>query len=309
MVLGAGGKMGFHLCLMLKRALAELGDNRRLVAVSRFGSAGTRQSFSDAGIQWISADLSESEQVARLPDAENLFFLAGIKFGTASNKNLLRLMNEQLPMLIASRFARSRIVALSTGCVYSFVTPESGGSTEASPTEPPGEYARSCIGREQAFRDAAQSQGTCSALVRLNYSVELRYGVLVDIAQNVLAGNPIDLSTGHVNVIWQGDAIEHIIQCLPHASAPPFVINITGSQILSIRDIADWFAEQFATEPSFVGSEARTAWLSNAAKSHSMFGQPKVSVQSMIEWIADWIKAGGETLGKPTHFQTRDGNY
>ena len=265
--------------------------------------------FTAAGIQWTQADLSQPDQVAKLPNAANLFFLAGVKFGTASNTGLLQLMNERVPMMVASKFAGSKIVALSTGCVYSFVSPESGGSVEQSPTDPPGEYARSCLGREQAFVDAAANRGTRSALVRLNYSVELRYGVLVDIAQKVLAGQPIDLSTGYFNVIWQGDAIDHIIQCLPLASAPPLAINVTGSETLRVRDIAFELAKRFGVEAKLTGSEAPTAWLSNAAKSHSLFGPPKISVGSMIDWIADWLKAGGETLGKPTHFQTRDGNY
>ena len=309
LVLGAGGKMGFHLCLMLKRAIDHTSDGRRLIAVSRFQSAASRDRFRNAGIDTIATDLSDPRQVEELPTAVNVFFLAGIKFGTSANPELLRRMNEQVPALIARRFTAARTVAFSTGCVYSFTTPESGGSDEDSPTDPPGEYATSCLGREQAFREAAETQGTRSVLIRLNYAIDLRYGVLVDIAHKVKSGRPIDVSMGFFNAIWQGDALNQIIQSLPYASAPPAVFNITGAETYRVRDIANRFAEKFHTQAHFTGSEANTAWLSNASKSHAIFGEPATDLDTMIDWIADWIKRGGETLGKPTHFETRDGNY
>ena len=308
-VLGAGGKMGFHLSLMLKRACERIGHKEPIAVVSRFGSATTRGLFASAGFDVIPADLSRSENVRQLPPFENVFFLAGVKFGTTHDPDLLQRMNVEMPGTVADRFRDSRIVALSTGCVYSFTTPDSGGSTEESETNPPGEYAHSCQGREEAFNRAAREFGTRSSLIRLNYSIDLRYGVLVDIARDVLAERPINVETGYVNVIWQGDAIAYILQTLPHVSAPPLILNVTGEEILPVRDIVTRFAQRFRTEPLIAGTEQPTAWLSNAHKSHRMFGSPRVSVEQMIEWIADWLQRGGATLDKPTHFEVRDGDY
>ncbi|MCB1230909.1 MAG: NAD(P)-dependent oxidoreductase [Verrucomicrobiae bacterium] len=311
LVLGAGGKMGLHLCLMLQRGLKALGKDftQRVIAVSRFGSAETRSKFESRGIDTISADLSEPKSLAALPDAPNVFFLAGVKFGTSHEPDLLEKMNVQMPRAVAERFRDSRIVALSTGCVYSFVSPESGGSTEEDATDPVGDYAVSCLGREQAFRNAGEQWGTSTALIRLNYAIDLRYGVLVDIAQKVLAGQPVDVSMGYVNVIWQGDALAHTIQALPHASEPPFVLNVTGPGNLRVRELALKFGEQFRSSAIIVGEEQSTAWLNNASKAHAMFGRPEVGIEEMVEWIASWLEGGGETLGKPTHFETRDGKY
>lgn len=308
-VLGAGGKMGFHLCLMLQRALKTLERTERVRAVSRFRSVRSREEFENAGFEVHAADLSQADQLDRLPDTPNVFFIAGVKFGTSQDPALLQQMNVEMPRLAARRFRDSRIVAMSTGCVYSFCSPESGGSTEASETKPPGDYANSTKGREQAFFDAATDFGTRSALIRLNYSIDLRYGVLLDIAQKVLADEPIDVTTGHVNVIWQGDALAHTILGLDHVAAPPFVLNVTGPNVLSVRDLANSFGERFGRDVTFVGEEAPAAWLSNAAKAHSLFGPPDVSVEQMIAWIADWLERGGELLGKPTHFENREGKY
>lgn len=311
LVLGAGGKMGLHLCLMLQRGLeaAGRGDRQRVIAVSRFGSADTRARFETREIEVISADLCEPEQLAALPEAPNVFFLAGVKFGTSHESGLLEKMNVRMPRTVAERFRESRIVALSTGCVYSFVSPGTGGSTEGDATEPVGDYAISCLGRERAFREVGEKRGTPSALIRLNYAIDLRYGVLVDIAQKVLAGLPVDVSMGFVNVIWQGDALAYTIQALPHAGAPPFVLNVTGPGILRVRELARRFGERFGKAPVIVGDEQPTAWLNDASKAHALFGKPAVRIEEMIEWIATWLEGGGETLGKPTHFETRDGKY
>ena len=218
-------------------------------------------------------------------------------------------MNVLMPQLVAERFSVARIVALSTGCVYSFVTPESGGSREEDAMDPPGEYAVSCKGREQAFIDAANRFGTASALIRLNYSIDLRYGVLLDLATKVWRRETVDLSMGFVNVIWQGDAIAQIIRSLEHVTAPPFVLNVTGQDILSVREIADAFGTHFGCDVRYTGTPAPTACLNNSAKAAQMFGPPTVLVSQMIHWVADWVSRGGATLGKPTHFETRDGNY
>ncbi|MHC4875908.1 MAG: NAD-dependent epimerase/dehydratase family protein [Planctomycetota bacterium] len=308
-VLGAGGKMGFHLCLMLQRALQAAGRTERVRAVSRFGSVRSRDEFEAIGCEVLAADLSDVEQLQKLPDTQNVFFLAGVKFGTAHDPELLQKMNVTMPKLVAERFQNSNIVALSTGCVYSFVEPQSGGSTEDDPTDPPGNYANSCKGREQAFVDAAAEWGTKSALIRLNYSIDLRYGVLVDIAQKVLAGEPVDVTTGYVNMIWQGDALAHTVRSLRHVAAPPLVLNVTGPGVLRVRDLAVAFGERFGRDVQFTGEEALLAWLNNAAKAHDLFGLPSVDFDQMIDWTAQWLQQGGELLGKPTHFENREGKF
>jgi dTDP-4-dehydrorhamnose reductase len=301
LVLGAGGKMGLHLCMMARRCLDQLGRRDTVTAVSRWGDPAARGEFESNGIPTLACDLTSAQELASLPDAPNVFFLAGVKFGTANNPDLLRLMNVEMPRQVAARFSDSAIVALSTGCVYSFVSPESGGSTETDPTDPPGEYAQSCRGREQAF---TESGARCS-LIRLNYSVDLRYGVLVDIAQRALADLPIDVSTAYVNVIWQGDATAYIIAALARADSPPFILNVTGSRTLRVRDIA----AQLATAPTFTGEEAPTAWLNNPSLSHQLFGPPRINEDELVQHVAAWLRGGGETLDKPTHFESRDGSY
>jgi len=305
LVIGAGGKMGFHLSLMLQRALELVDSPHRVVAVSRFGSSTAKKDFESNGIRIISVDLTSLDATGKLPDSENVFFLAGVKFGTSGNPGLLQQMNVEVPQRVAHRFSGSRIVALSTGCVYPFVTPESGGSVETDRVNPPGEYAMSCAGRERAFSES----GARTSLIRLNYSVDLRYGVLVDIAQKVLAGSIVDLTTGYANVIWQGDANAYIIQALACAASPPFVINVTGARTLRVRDAAIRFGELFDREVKLVGTENESAWLSNASRSHELWGPPQVDENRLMEWVADWLLAGGTTLNKPTHFEVRDGKY
>lgn len=308
-VLGAGGKMGYHVSGMLQRSLQELGRKSCVTAVSRFSSPGSRDIFEQLGIDVVAADLSDRDQLLKVPLAENVLYLAGIKFGTSTAADLLHRMNVVMPGLVAEHYRDSRIVALSTGCVYSFTTPESGGSSEESETNPPGAYAQSCLQREQAFTSASTKHSTKCALVRLNYSIDLRYGVLLDIAQQVKAGTPIDLTTGFVNVIWQGDAVAQILQCLPLTESPPLVINVTGPETLAVRMLANRFAARFGCTAEFASSEAPTCWLSNSRRAGELFGKPRVSVEQMTDWIVAWIERGGSTLDKPTHFQNRDGNY
>ncbi len=314
LVLGAGGKMGLHVCLMLQRAFEELqesgGVKREVIAVSRFGGEGARDVFEREGLHTIAADLCDQPQLDALPDAPSVIFLAGVKFGTSHDPELLNKMNVEMPTLVASRFRNSRVVALSTGCVYSFTTCESGGSSEsAGEVKPTGDYARSCLGREQAFVQAGEQWGTKCSLIRLNYAIDLRYGVLHDIAQKVIVGQPVDVSMGYVNLIWQRDAIAHCIQALNHAAAPAFVLNVTGAEILSVRDLAIRFGEALAMDVEIEGEEAELGWLSDSSKACELFGKPEVSIEQMIEWTAAWLQSGGESLGKPTHFETRDGKY
>jgi len=309
MVLGAGGKMGLHLCLMLRRALDQLGRSDRVLAVSRFSTLRDSATFAERGIEALPCDLNDAASVTRLPEAPTIFFLAGVKFGTAASPGLLHATNVEIPQRVAARFKTSRIIAFSTGCVYPFVTAASGGATETTPPQPVGDYALSCLAREQAFTAAAAEFGNPVALIRLNYSVEFRYGLLVDIAQAVMQGRPIDVTTGYVNVIWQTDAVAHVIQSLAIAGSPAVPINITGTATLSVRDLATRFGAVLQRPVTFTGQEKETAWLNNATRSHQLFGPPPTSVDTMIRWVSAWQLHGGETWGKPTGFEKRDGRF
>lgn len=310
-VAGAGGKMGYHLSRMLRRGFDTLGASNRVIAVSRFGDEETRTPFEDHHITTHPADLTDAAALAALPDASTVFFLAGRKFGTGDSPETLALYNEEMPALVAERYAGASIVALSTGCVYPFVAPDSGGSTEEDEVGPVGDYAVSCLGRETAFRRASEQNGSPLALIRLNYSVDLRYGVLVDLARKVIRGEEIDLTTGYFNCIWQGDAIRFTIRALDHAApAPaPFLLNVSGTRILGVRDTALNFEELLDHPARFVGTESATAWLSNTAKSQRLFGPPSVSEERLIDWVADWIDHDRPLLDKPTRFEVRDGKY
>jgi nucleoside-diphosphate-sugar epimerase len=309
LVLGAGGKMGLHLTMMLHKAVQRAGGGVRIIAVSRFQSPRERERFTAAGIETLACDLSEPAQVRGLPDAQTVFFLAGVKFGTGSSPALLEQMNVVMPRLVAERFRGSRIVAFSTGCVYPFVDVNTRGATEATPAAPVGAYAESCLRREAAFAAAARDARTPVVLIRLNYAVEFRYGVLVDIANKVYARQPVDVTMGHVNVIWQPDAIAHIIQSLAVATSPAVPLNITGSAVLSVRQLARDFGAVFGIAPVIAGQEAPTAWLNDASHSHRLFGLPPTPVSSMVSWIAAWLQGGGQLWGKPTGFEKRDGNF
>lgn len=309
LVLGAAGKMGLHLCLMLKRCFAQNGQNNRVIAVSRFSSLGSRSQFEENGIEIIACDLSNEKELAALPDVENIWFMAGVKFGTSDQPELLHKMNIEMPGLVAHRFKNARITALSTGCVYSFVSADSSGSIETDATASVSEYAESCRGREKAFRSVSETEGLRTVLIRLNYAVEMRYGVLVDIAQKVLNGQPIDVSMNRFNCIWQGDALAHIIASIALAKSPAEILNVTGPETLSIRETAETFGQLFGKTPVLTGEEQKTAWLNNAGKAIGLFGAPEVAADQMIEWIAAWLKNGGNTLGKPTKFEVRNGKF
>lgn len=309
LVLGAGGKMGLHLCAMLRRALDQLGREDRVVGVSRFTTVRDREAFDVFGVETIACDLTDVAAVAALPEAPTVFFLAGVKFGTATAPGLLQQMNVEMPRIVAARFARSRIVAFSTGCVYPFVKPDSGGATEETPLAPVGDYAISCAQREEAFAEVSRCAGTAVALIRLNYAVEFRYGVLMDIATKVWAGVPVDVSTGYVNVIWQRDAVAHSIEALELAADPAVPVNVTGAQTLPVRALALKFGLLLGRKVEIVGKEAETAWLNNARWSHECFGAPETSLDTMLRWVAAWIARGGETWGKPTGFEKRDGRF
>jgi nucleoside-diphosphate-sugar epimerase len=310
-VLGAGGKMGPSLARMARRALLAAGRNdQRVIAVARFSDPKSRALLEEAGVETIPADLSDRAQVAALPDAANVVFMAGQKFGTTDAPENTWMMNTYVPALVAERYAGAkRLVAFSTGCVYPNVTVESGGSQEDDATEPLGDYANSCVGRERIFTYFSKKNGTPTTLFRLNYAIDLRYGVLVDIARKVQSGEPIDVTMGYANVIWQGDANAQALQSLLQASVPPLALNVTGAEILSVRALAERFGKRFGVTPTIIGKEADTALLSNPERAYNLLGGPTLPLETLIGWVGDWISQGNRLLNKPTHYETRDGNY
>lgn len=309
LVLGAGGKLGPSLVRLALRGVAEAGTGARVIAVSRFSEPGLADALREAGAAVVEADITDDAALAALPDAPNVVYLVGAKFGTSGREHATWVMNSYLPGRVAQRFAGRRVVALSTGNVYPLVPVTSGGCTEDTALQPVGEYAMSCLGRERVFTHFALRDGTPLALIRLNYAVEMRYGVLVDIARTVLAGEPLDLTMGHANVVWQGYANEVTLRSLNHAATPPFVLNLTGPEMVSIRQVATAIAARVGREPVFEGTEAPTALLSNAQLCHRLFGYPDVPLAELIEWTADWVCGGLPLLGKPTGFQRRDGKF
>jgi len=307
--LGIGGKIGPTLARMAKRACDKAEVEKRIYGVSQFKSDQQRKQIEDIGIETIRGDLLDKSFVRSLPKARNVFFLAGMKFGSEENISLTWAVNSYIPALIADYFKESNIVAFSTGCVYPLVPVESGGSLEADPPLPVGEYAQSCLGRERMFEYGSKKHQTKVCLIRLNYSVELRYGVLVDIATKVKNQEPIDLSMGYFNVIWQGDMNDVVLRSLEICDSPAKILNITGEEILSVYEVALEFGKLFNVIPKFFNEEGKTALLNNAEQAFQLFGRPQVSTQQIIKWIADWIIEDRETLGKPTHYEVRNGKY
>ena len=305
-VLGAGGKMGPTLARMAARAS---GDGRRVIAVSRWSSEPARRALESVGVETLSADLLDRAAVDRLPDAPNVVFMAGQKFGTTGAPAMTWAMNTLVPANCAERYRDARFVAFSTGNVYILSPVSSTGSRETYPVGPIGEYAASCVGRERVFELYAERSHTRAAIVRLNYAIDLRYGVLVDIATRVKRGSLVALDMGYVNVIWQGDANRIALECLPLASVPPFVVNVTGVEQLSVRAIAEWFGERFGNAPKFSGSERADALLWDTCSLRSYFSPPDVSNCRMLDWVADWVENDGVLLGKPTKFEARDGQF
>lgn len=306
LVLGVAGKMGPTLARMARRAA----PGKRIVGVARFSDAAVRGSLEQAGVETIQCDLLDRRAVAALPKLDNVVFMAAMKFGASGNPALTWAMNVHVPTIVAEAFAASRIVAFSTGCVYPFVPVAGGGATEATPAvPPPGDYAYSCVGRERMFEHFSARLGTPGRIVRLNYAIDMRYGVLHDIASRVRDGAPIDLSMGHVNVIWQGDANAVALRCLARTTSPTTPINVTGPETVSVRSLAEALGRRFGRAPELTGTEADAGWVSNAARMVAEFGAPRVPLERMLDWTADWLAHGRASLGKPTHYEVRDGRF
>ncbi|QFY11335.1 NAD-dependent epimerase/dehydratase family protein [Nonomuraea phyllanthi] len=306
LILGAGGKLGPSL---VRLALNATQGNRRIIAVSRFSEPGLAESLAGGGATVVAADVADERALRDLPDAPNVVFLVGAKFGTQGREHATWFTNAYLPGRVADRFRGSRIAALSTGNVYPLVPVTAGGSTEESPAGPVGEYAMSCLGRERVLAHFSELHGTPMSLIRLNYAVELRYGVLVDLARKILAGEPVDLATGQVNVVWQGYANEVTLRSLALAGTPPYVLNVTGPETISVRQAALDLGAALGKEPVFTGEEAPTALLSNASRCHRLFGYPELTPAELIEHTARWVAEGGPLLDKPTKFERRDGRF
>ena len=306
MVLGVGGKMGPTLARLAKRAA----PGKRVIGVARFSDKGLREKLEAAGVECIACDLLDRAALERLPRAPNLVYMAGYKFGALGNPELTWAMNAGVPMWVAETFRASRIVAFSTICVYPYADTSGGGATEATPAQPPaGDYAWSCVGREQMFAFGSRRWGTPGRLVRLSYAIDMRYGVLHDIAASVAAGRALELTMGYVNVIWQGDANEQALRLLAHCTTPASPLNITGPHKSSVRWLAHEFGKRLGRTVQLSGREADSAWIVDTSAAQQLLGAPRVPLESMLDWTADWVARGGPSLGKETHFDVRDGKY
>ena len=309
LILGVGGKMGPTLAKQAKRAINLAGVTKKVIGVSRFSTPDVREGLHEAGIETIAADLLSENHLRNLPNTQNVILMAGRKFGSTDNESLTWAMNSYMPGRVADKFRDSRLVVFSTGNVYPLTPVSYGGATECSPLAPIGEYAQSCLSRERICTYFSSQFGTQMAILRLNYAIDLRYGILLDIAEKVYTEQPIPLEMGNVNVIWQGDANAVVLRAFAHCQSPPLILNVTGPETVSIRYLAGRFSALFNKSPRFEGEEAETALLSNASLCHRLFGYPRVSLEQMIEWVAEWVRIGGATLQKPTHFEVRDGKF
>ncbi|WP_306118888.1 MULTISPECIES: NAD(P)-dependent oxidoreductase [unclassified Roseitalea] len=304
-ILGVGGKMGPTLARMAKRAAPD----KRVIGVARFSDAALRDRLEGWGIETVACDLLDRSAVEGLEKTANAVFMAGRKFGSEGNQPLTWAMNSHVPAIVAEAFRDSRIAVFSTACVYAFADVHGPGAREGDPLTPPGEYANSCIGRERMFEHFSNVHGTRLALIRLSYAIDLRYGVLHDIARAVLDGEPVPLASGHCNVIWQRDANDIALRTLAHADHPAFVLNLSGPELASVRQIALRFGDLFGKDVTFEGAEQDEAWIVDTGRQQRLFGYPTVPLPVLVDWTADWLKRGGKTLGKPTRFEVRDGTY
>lgn len=309
LILGAGGKMGPTLSVLARRAAEAAGHSLDVIAVSRFSDGRSRQWLESRGVRIISCDLLDEKAVAALPDTQNLIYLVGLKFGTAQNPSATWAMNTLVPARVVERYPRARMVALSTGNVYPMSAVSRGGSLETDALTPLGEYANAAVGRERIFEFCSNRHGAPVALLRLFYALELRYGVLADIARMVHTGQSIPLANGSFNCIWQGDANEMVLRALALCHSPATAFNLCRPEIFSVREVATRFGELLGRRPNFEGQEAATALLGNASRMVKALGRPAIALETMLPWVAEWVKRSGRSLGKPTHFEVRDGSY
>jgi nucleoside-diphosphate-sugar epimerase len=308
-ILGAGGKMGPSLARRAQRASEAAGVKRRVIAVSRFSSPAIANELERSGIETLRCDLLSQEEVAQLPACENVLFLSGRKFGSSDRPDLTWAMNTVVPANVARHYRDGRIVVFSTGNVYALAKTSTSGSVETDAPGPVGEYAQSCLARERVFEYYSRQDGTCCLIFRLNYAVDLRYGVPLDIARKVYTGEPVNLSMGWFNAIWQGDANSYALRCLEFCTCPPRVLNVTGSEKVSVREVAEFYGRVFGREPVFRCQESDRALLSDASVCHALLGRPDVSLETLLDWVAHWVRSGGPTLDKPTKFEVTDGRF
>jgi len=308
-ILGAAGKMGPSLAKLLVNGIRKAGMDKKVYAVSRFSDFKVKEELEFYDVHTISADLMDDTQLQALPDVSNVIYMAGTKFGTTGNEHYTWAMNSYLPGNVAKKYRHSKIVVFSTGNVYPLTQVGHGGATEQTVPNPVGEYGQSCLGRERIFDHFSRKYDIPMVIFRLNYAIDLRYGVLLEIANSVKNSRPLKISMGNFNCIWQGDANEWAIRSLLQCSVPVNYLNISGPETISFRWVASEFGKRFKVEPIFEGAEADTALVSNCAKAHQLFGYPKNSILQMIDWVTDWVNVDGMTLNKPTHFQEREGKF
>lgn len=309
MVLGAGGKMGPTLCVLAKNAIKLAGVDKRVIAVSRFSDPIATKLLTDNGVEIISCDLLDVEKLNELPDCKNIIYMAGRKFGTDGNEWQTWSMNATLPAFVVNKWRKSKIVVFSSGNIYPIVPIHTGGCTEKDKVGPIGEYTQSCLARERAFEYGANKYGTEIFMYRLNYAVDLRYGVLYDMADRIMKEEPISVTTPALNCIWQGSANEIAIRGLLHASSPAKILNVTGPETVSVIKVARYMGEILGKEPIFEGTPSNDAYLSDSSEMVELFGYPTYGIRTLMRWQAEWVKEGGRSLGKPTHFEERKGSY
>ncbi len=309
LILGAGGKMGPSLSRRVQRAVVRSRSGAQVWAASRFSSPTVRADLEKDGIRTSACDLLDRAQIAALPDCPHVLFLAGRKFGTLDRTDLTWITNTIVPAHVAERFHRSRMVVFSTGNVYPLVPVAGPSCTEDVLPSPVGEYAQSCLGRERVVEFVSREMGMPALLFRLNYAVDLRYGTLVDVARRVYDGQPVDLTVGFFNAIWQGDANSYALRSLELCAAPPMLLNVTGAEQISVRDCAAWFGEAFGRAPIFVNSEGPLALLSDSSRCRTRLGEPLVPFETLREWVAHWVRMGGRSLNKPTRFEVANGRF